>query len=96
MMGSGMGGMATIDRVEGRIAFLRTELKIADTQADAWNGFADTLRANAKKLAEARATMMPKPGDGQPASTLAARLDQQEQLAGCAARRHQGDEIRLR
>jgi len=76
MMGD---GMATIDRVEGRIAFLRTELKITDAQADAWNGFADTLRANAKKLAEVRATMMPKPGDGQPASTLAARLEQQEQ-----------------
>jgi hypothetical protein len=78
MMGRGMDGMATIDRVEGRIAFLRTELKITDAQADAWNGFADALRANAKKLAEVRASM-PKPGDGKPASTLAARLEQQEQ-----------------
>jgi hypothetical protein len=48
MMGGGMGGMATIDRVEGRIAFLRAELKITDAQADVWNGFADALRANAK------------------------------------------------
>jgi LTXXQ motif family protein len=79
MMGRGMGGMATIDRVEGRIAFLRTELKITDAQADAWNGFADALRANAKRLAEVRASMMPKPGEGQPASTLTARLEQQEQ-----------------
>ena len=79
MMGRGMGGMATIDRVEGRIAFLRAELKITDTQADAWNTFADALRTNARKLAEVRASMMPKPGDGQPASTLSARLDQQEQ-----------------
>jgi LTXXQ motif family protein len=79
MMGSGMGGMATIDRVEGRIAFLRAELKITDAQADAWNGFADALRANAKRLAEARASTTPKPGDAQPASTLAARLEQQEQ-----------------
>ena len=80
MMGRGMDGMATIDRVEGRIAFLRAELKITDAQADAWNGFADALRTNARKLAEVRASMMPKPGDGQPASTLSARLDQQEQL----------------
>jgi hypothetical protein len=80
MMGPGMGGMATIDRVEGRIAFLRTELKITDAQAGAWNGFADALRANAKKLAEVRASMMPKPGDTQPqASTMADRLDLQEQ-----------------
>jgi hypothetical protein len=79
MMGRGMDGMATIDRIEGRIAFLRAELKITDAQADAWNGFADALRTNARKLTEVRATTMPKPGDGQPASALSARLDQQEQ-----------------
>jgi hypothetical protein len=80
MMGPGMGGMATIDRVEGRIAFLRTELKITDAQASAWNDFADALRANAKKLSEVRASMMAKPSDPQAkASTIADRLDQQEQ-----------------
>jgi hypothetical protein len=80
MMGPGMGGMATIDRVEGRIAFLRTELKIVDAQAGAWNGFADALRANAKKLAEVRASIMSKASDGQPqALTMADRLDLQEQ-----------------
>jgi hypothetical protein len=73
MMGSGMGGMATIDRIEGRIAFLRVELKITDAQAEAWNGFAEALRTNAKKLADIRATPR---GD---ASTLTARLDLQEQ-----------------
>jgi hypothetical protein len=79
MMGRGMDGMATIDRIEGRIAFLRAELKITDAQADAWIGFADALRTNARKLAEVRASMTPKPGDGQPASNLSSRLDQQEQ-----------------
>jgi LTXXQ motif family protein len=79
MMGRGTDGMATIDRIEGRIAFLRAELKITDAQADAWNGFADALRTNARKLVEIRAT---KPGDGQLASTLSARLDQQEQWLG--------------
>jgi hypothetical protein len=76
MVGRGMGGMATIDRIEGRIAFLRAELKITDTQADSWNGFADALRANARKLGEVRAAMTPKPGESPP---LAAKLDQQEQ-----------------
>jgi hypothetical protein len=79
MMGRGMDGMATIDRIEGRIAFLRAELNITDAQADAWNGFADALRTNARKLAEVRAA---KPGDGQSASTLSARLDRQEQWLG--------------
>lgn len=80
MMGPGMGGMATIDRIEGRVAFLRAELKITDAQADAWNNFADALRANAKKLGEIRASMMGKPGDAQqPALAMTDRLDRQEQ-----------------
>jgi hypothetical protein len=33
MMGAGILGMHTINRVEGRIAFLRTELKVTDAQA---------------------------------------------------------------
>ena len=78
MMERGMGGMATIDRVEGRIAFLRAELKITDAQANAWNAFADALRTNAQKLAAVRpAMMMPQPGSGAPQS-LADRLDAQE------------------
>lgn len=55
--GGGMG-MATIDRVEGRIAFLRTELKITDAQNAAWNAFADALRANARSLGEVRSSIM--------------------------------------
>ena len=58
MAGPGMGGMATIDHIEGRIAFLRTELKITDAQASAWDAFAEALRTNAKKLGEVRSTMM--------------------------------------
>jgi hypothetical protein len=42
--GEGMQGMAMIDRVEGRIAFLRTELKITEAQAGPWNAFADALQ----------------------------------------------------
>jgi hypothetical protein len=80
MMGPGMGGMATIDRIEGRIAFLRAELKITEAQAVAWNAFADTLRANARKLGELRASMMGRSGGAQqPAATMADRLDRQEQ-----------------
>jgi hypothetical protein len=58
MRHDGTGGMATIDHVEGRIAFLRTELKITDAQTDAWNAFADALRANAKGLGEVRSLMI--------------------------------------
>ena len=79
MMGCGIDGMATIDHIEGRIAFLRAELKVTDAQAGDWSGFADELRANAKKLAEVRASMMSGVGGAQAqASTLADRLDLQE------------------
>ena len=55
-MGMGMGPSVVdlTDRLEGRLAFLRTELNIMDAQASAWNGFADALRAARKHLIEAR------------------------------------------
>lgn len=71
--------MVAIDRIEGRIAFLRAELNITEAQASAWNAFADAMRTNAKKLREVRASMMPQPDAGQQqALTMAERLDQQE------------------
>ena len=72
-------GTAAIDHIEGRIAFLRAELNITEAQASAWNAFAETMRANAKKLGEVRASMMPQPDAGQQqAPTIVQRLDQQE------------------
>ena len=76
--GMGMAGMGTIERVEGRIAFIRAELKITDAQANAWNAFAGALRANAQKLGALRPAMMPQSGSSGPAQTLADRLDVQE------------------
>src|SRR5579863_7340479 len=57
-LGGGMDGMVTIDHIEGRIAFLKTELKITDAQTSAWNAFADMLRASAQRMAEMRNSMM--------------------------------------
>jgi hypothetical protein len=49
MMGAnGMQMMA--QHVEGRIAFLKTELKITDAQLPQWNVFADAMRDNAKAM----------------------------------------------
>jgi len=51
MMGQdGMGMMA--EHVEGRLAFLKTELKITDAQLPLWNAVADAIRANAKGMSE--------------------------------------------
>jgi hypothetical protein len=76
MQGGMMGPMPGMtEHVEGRIAFLRTELKIADNQQQAWNGFADAMRANAKRLGELRGGGM----TGGPTS-LQQRFEQQEKL----------------
>lgn len=48
MMGQPAGMGLPFEHVEGRIAFLKTELTITDVQAPQWNAFADVLRANAK------------------------------------------------
>jgi len=61
MMGmmSMMSGMRPgASHIEGRIAFLKAELKIADAQAPQWNAFADTVRDNAKSMAEAHQSTM--------------------------------------
>jgi len=61
MMGgsSRMAGcpMMMDERVEGRIAFLHTELKITPAQETVWKSYADALRANAKAGTEQREAM---------------------------------------
>lgn len=75
-MGGGMDGMGAFDRIEGRIAFLRAELHIADAQAPVWNAFADALRAQAQKLRQTSAA--PTDQDAQNGPALLERLDRQE------------------
>ncbi len=80
MMRSGMGGgmdeMRPFDRIEGRIAFLRAELRITDAQAPVWNAFADALRAQARKLGPMAADQ----GALTKGPALLDRLDRQERL----------------
>jgi hypothetical protein len=44
----GFGSDARLDRIEGRLAFLKTELKITDAQSAAWDGLATTIRTTAE------------------------------------------------
>lgn len=60
MMSMMMGQMAKmqppaapLDRVEGRIAFMRAELGVTDAQAPSWDQFAQALRAARGHLVEA-------------------------------------------
>ena len=64
--------------VEGRLAFLKAELKITPAQEPLWDTLAQTLRANARTMAG----MMPMGGmmaQGE-APSLPERLDRQERF----------------
>jgi hypothetical protein len=81
MMGEdGMSGMpmmaAMAGHVEGRLAFLKAELKITDAQLPLWNAVADAIRANAKGRGATAEGMM---GSTQ-AATLPDRLAAREKM----------------
>ncbi|MGZ5906393.1 MAG: Spy/CpxP family protein refolding chaperone [Reyranella sp.] len=83
MMGGGMMAGMPLKHVEGRLAFLKTELKITSAQEPQWAKFADTVRSTAKNAQGAMPPMMQ--GGAQAATapdllgryekTLAARLE---------------------
>ena len=81
MMGMvGMMGMA--DHVEGRIAFLKAELKITDAQMPQWSAFTDALRANARWMSGMPAMMMQGGMMGQGSASVSAtdRFDRMEKM----------------
>lgn len=51
-------GMMQPRHVEGRIAYLKTELEITDAQSQQWNVFADALRQGTGAMAATRGGMM--------------------------------------
>ena len=55
---AGMMPMMQPRHIEGRIAFLKTELKITDAQSQQWNVFADALRENANAMTTMHDQMM--------------------------------------
>lgn len=82
MSGAKMGapdesGMAMVDHMDGRIAFLRAELKITDEQAGAWSEMEKALRSNAQLLKEARSDV---PDAAPSQQTLEQRLENQVRL----------------
>lgn len=79
MMGQGgmgmgmMGPMMGAHHIEGRIAFLKTEIKITAAQLQLWDAVADAMRANAKSMTGLAGGMMPMGGAASLPDRLAAR-----------------------
>ena len=83
MMGWGMrrgfwgrGPEGMLDRVEGRLAFVKAELRISEAQTPAWNELAAAIRGGAKQHNERMKSVFKDAGD----KTLLERLDLQEQF----------------
>ncbi len=74
MMSAQSGMMAS--NIEGRIASLKTELKITDAQAPAWNRFAEAMRAAAGSMGNMYEQTM----QSGPAAILPARLERREKM----------------
>ncbi len=80
MMGpDGMAGMpmmaAMVGHVEGRLAFLKTELKITEAQLPLWNAVVEAIRANAKGMGAMSDGMM-----GSTQTTLPDKLAMREKM----------------
>jgi hypothetical protein len=75
MMGGGMMSHMPLKHVEGRLAFLKTELKITPAQEPQWSKFADVIRGTAKN---AQAAMPPMKHGGTQASSAPDRLGHYE------------------
>jgi hypothetical protein len=68
-----MSGMA--QNMEGRLASMRTKLKITDEQKPQWNAFADAMHDNARRMTE----MHEKMGSA-PSMSAPERLDRMEKM----------------
>lgn len=77
------------ERVEARLAYLKTALKITDAQQPQWDAFADTLRKQARaadqRVQERRAQTGQRPERGR--TTAIERLERRQKLMAAAAAR---------
>ena len=73
----GRGPDWKLERMEGRLSFLKTELKITDAQTPAWNELAQAIRTSAKQRNERMKSLF---ADEDKVKTLPERLELQEQL----------------
>ncbi len=78
MRGPGMMMCHMGEHVDGRLAYLKAELKITEAQMAQWNVFADAFRASGQKVVK-HCGMMKEHGDKMMSATLPERLDMMEQ-----------------
>ena len=60
----GYGAEEMLDRVDGRLAFMKAELKITDEQQPAWDDFSEAVRSTAQTRNDMMRSMMEEMADG--------------------------------
>lgn len=75
-MGGHMMGGGPANHIEGRLAFLKTELGITDAQMDLWEDYADAMRSAASSMQGMHETMM----SGDWPRSFPERMDRHEQM----------------
>jgi opacity protein-like surface antigen len=83
MRGRGMMGQrqAHMDAIiEGRLAYLKTELAITEAQTAAWNGYADAVKARVAAMQDRRKTMMETMQKGSAIERMDARIKSMETM----------------
>ena len=73
----GRGPDWMLERIEGRLAYTKTELKITDAQTPAWNQLADAIRTAAKHHNERMKSIF---AGNERSKTLPERVEAQEQF----------------
>jgi hypothetical protein len=83
MMGQGMMGGRQVRigaMIEGRLAYLKDELKLNDTQIEAWNGYAEAVKGRVKVMQGMRESMMDAMQKGSAVERLDARISGMEAM----------------
>jgi LTXXQ motif family protein len=77
MMGKGMmqgGMMHSRPMMEGRLAYIKADLEITDAQTDAWNAYAEAIRARHASMEGMHADMMKAKESGNAVERMDARI----------------------
>ncbi|MEI4234803.1 Spy/CpxP family protein refolding chaperone [Roseovarius sp. D22-M7] len=75
-MGGHMMGGGPAKHIEGRLAFLKTELGITDAQMDVWEDYAEAVRDAAGSMQQMHETMM----SGDRPTSFPDRMERREQM----------------
>ncbi len=83
MMGRGMMGNqpAMGAMADGRLAYLKSTLKVTDAQMDAWNGYADAVKGRVGVMQDMRQGMMEAMQKGSATERMDARIAGMEAMA---------------